>query len=222
MIAGIFELSARRRPFLPANKGDHVPAPTYKLIVGLGNPGAEYLFTRHNVGFLVLDAWADEEGRSFQDERARSSRFAALDSGERLVKPSTYMNESGKAVAAWLDWLKLTSTDLLVVVDDVALPMGQIRLRPEGSPGGHNGLKSIEAHLGTDRYARLRCGVDAVPPGWPLERWVLSRFRPEEEDALGRMIRTARQAIECCQCEGIAVAMNRFNGLNSVDLNQGE
>jgi PTH1 family peptidyl-tRNA hydrolase len=197
-----------------------VPAPTYKLIVGLGNPGPAYLFTRHNVGFLVLDAWADEEGEAFHDERARHSKFVSLESGERLVKPMSYMNESGKAVAAWLDWLKLTVADLLVVVDDVALPMGQVRLRPEGSHGGHNGLKSIESRLGTDRYARLRCGVDAVPPGWALESWVLSRFRPEEEDALGAMIRTARMAIECCQREGIAVAMNRFNGLNPVDSNQ--
>ena len=197
-----------------------VPAPTYKLIAGLGNPGPEYLFTRHNVGFLVLDAWADEEGETFHEERSRYSRFVSLESGERLVKPMTYMNESGKAVAIWLEWLKLTVADLLVIVDDVALPMGQVRLRPEGSAGGHNGLKSIETHLGTDRYARLRCGVDAVPPGWALERWVLSRFRPEEEDALGRMICTARLAIECCQREGIAVAMNRFNGLNPVDSNQ--
>jgi PTH1 family peptidyl-tRNA hydrolase len=196
-----------------------VSAPTFKLIAGLGNPGPEYLFSRHNVGFLVLDSWVDEEGEAFHDERARYSQFVSLDSGERLVKPMTYMNESGRAVAAWLDWLKLTVADLLVVVDDVALPMGQVRLRPEGSHGGHNGLKSIESHLGTDRYARLRCGVDAVPPGWALERWVLSNFRPEEEEALGRMIRTARMAIECCQSEGIAVAMNRFNGL-SVDANQ--
>jgi PTH1 family peptidyl-tRNA hydrolase len=197
-----------------------VSAPIYKLVVGLGNPGPEYLFTRHNVGFLVLDAWADEEDETFRDEPARFSKFVSLDSGERLVKPTTYMNESGRAVAAWLDWLKLTVADLLVVVDDVALSMGQIRLRPEGSDGGHNGLKSIESHLGTDRYARLRCGVDPVPPGWPLERWVLSRFRPDEEDTLGRMIRTARMAIECCQSEGIAVAMNRFNWLNPVDSNE--
>jgi PTH1 family peptidyl-tRNA hydrolase len=126
----------------------------------------------------------------------------------------TYMNESGKAVAAWLDWLKLTPADLLVIVDDVALGLGQIRLRPEGSPGGHNGLKSIETHLGTNAYARLRCGVDRVPPGWGLERWVLSRFEPEQEDALGQMIRTARLAIDCCQSEGIAVAMNKFNGVS--------
>ena len=195
-------------------------APTYKLIVGLGNPGPEYLFTRHNVGFLVLDSWVDEEEAPFREERAKFSKLAALESGERLVKPQTYMNESGKAVSAWLEWLKLTPADLLVIVDDVALPMGQIRLRSEGSHGGHNGLKSIETHLGTSAYARLRCGVDAVPPGWALERWVLSRFRPEEEDALGRMIRTARMAIECCQREGIAVAMNRFNGLNPVVPNQ--
>ncbi len=98
----------------------------------------------------------------------------------------TYMNESGKAVAAWLEWLKLKVSDLLVIVDDVALPMGQIRLRPEGSAGGHNGLKSIESHLGTSGYARLRCGVDAVPPDWALEGWVLSRFRREEERCSGK------------------------------------
>lgn len=189
----------------------------YKLIVGLGNPGPEYLFTRHNVGFLVLDSWADEEGETFRNERDRLSQLATLPTGERLVKPMTYMNESGTAVAAWLEWLKLTVSDLLVIVDDVALPLGQIRLRPDGSSGGHNGLKSIEKHLGTDRYARLRCGVDGVPPGWPLERWVLSRFRPEEEDTLIQMIQTARLAIECCQSEGIAVAMNRFNGANSIE-----
>jgi PTH1 family peptidyl-tRNA hydrolase len=188
---------------------------TFKLIVGLGNPGTPYLFTRHNVGFMVLDAWAHEDGFAFKNEPPRFSQVAALDSGERLVRPTTYMNESGQAVAAWLEWLKLTPADLLVVVDDVALPLGQIRLRPEGSPGGHNGLKSIEAHLGTDKYARLRCGVDAVPAGWDLEKWVLSRFAAKEENALGEMIGTARQAIDCCQREGIAVAMNRFNG-NSV------
>ncbi len=194
-----------------------MPAPTYKLVVGLGNPGTEYLFTRHNVGFLILDAWADEEGEKFREERSRHATVAALPTGERLVKPMTYMNESGKAVGAWLDWLKLKASDLLVVVDDVALPMGQIRIRTSGSSGGHNGLKSIEGHLGTNEFARLRCGVDAVPAGWALDKWVLSRFRRDEEDALGEMIYRARLAIECCQNDGIAVAMNRFNGQNPVD-----
>jgi len=197
-----------------------VSSPHYKLVVGLGNPGSTYLFTRHNIGFMVLDAWADEEEAPFKDESVRHAKVATLASGERLVKPMTYMNESGKSVGAWLAWLKLTVADLLVVVDDVALPMGQLRLRPEGSAGGHNGLKSIETHLGTSGYARLRCGVDAVPPGWSLESWVLSRFRREEEDALVGMVQKARLAIECCQREGIAVAMNRFNGQNPVESNQ--
>ena len=188
-------------------------------MAGLGNPGAPYLFTRHNVGFLVLDAWADEEGFAFREDRSRAARVAQLSSGERLIQPTTYMNESGRAVAAWLQWLKLTPADLLVVIDDVALPLGQIRLRPEGSSGGHNGLKSIESHLGTTTYARLRCGVDAVPPGMTLEKWVLSRFRAEEEETLATMIRTARLAIECCQREGIAVAMNRFNGIYPAEAN---
>ena len=192
-------------------------APSYKLIVGLGNPGPQYLLTRHNIGFLVLDAWADEDDFRFADDRARFSQAVQEPDGTRLVKPTTYMNESGKAVAAWLDWLKLTPADLLVIVDDVALPLGQIRVRPSGSPGGHNGLKSIESAIGTNAYARVRCGVGAVPPGWALEKWVLSRFRSEEEDAVGDMIGTARRAIQCCQSEGIAVAMNRFNGTASAD-----
>ncbi len=141
--------------------------PAYQLIVGLGNPGGQYLFTRHNVGFMILDAWAHEDGFAFHEEKARKSHWAQLPSGERLIKPTTYMNESGEAVGAWLDWLKLTPSDLLVVVDDVALPLGQIRLRPDGSAGGHNGLKSIEARLGTTAYARLRCGVDPVRPAGP-------------------------------------------------------
>ncbi len=103
---------------------------------------------------MVLDAWAHEDDLAWRNEPSRFSLFAAPESGERLVKPMTYMNDSGKAVAAWLDWLKLTPADVLVVVDDVALPKGQIRLRPEAVRGGHNGLKSIEAHLGTDKYAR--------------------------------------------------------------------
>ncbi len=185
----------------------------YQVIVGLGNPGPPYLMTRHNVGFLVLDAWAAEEGVAFRDEKRLSAHIAVTPADERLVKPSTYMNESGRAVRALLEWLKLTASDLLVVVDDIALTLGQVRLRPEGSSGGHNGLKSIEQHLGTSQFARLRCGVEAVPPGWKQEQWVLSRFRAEEEEVLGGMIRTARLAIECCQHEGITVAMNRFNGL---------
>jgi PTH1 family peptidyl-tRNA hydrolase len=192
-------------------------AAPFKLIVGLGNPGPQYLLTRHNIGYLVLDAWADEDGFRFAEDRARFSLAVQEPDGTRLVKPATFMNESGKAVAAWLDWLKLTPADLLVVVDDVALTLGQIRVRPSGSPGGHNGLKSIEAAIGTDAYARVRCGVGAVPPGWALEKWVLSRFRSEEEDAVGDMIGTARRAIQCCQSEGIAVAMNRFNGTASAD-----
>jgi PTH1 family peptidyl-tRNA hydrolase len=194
-----------------------LPAPTYKLIVGLGNPGPQYLITRHNVGFLVLDAWADEDGIPFKNERDFFSQVALEPDGARLVKPTTYMNESGKAVDSWLKWLNLTPADLLVVVDDVALPLGQIRIRPGGSSGGHNGLKSIETHLGTNAFARVRCGVDKVPPGWALEKWVLSRFRPDEEDAVGEMIIQARLAIESCQREGIAVAMNRFNGTISAE-----
>jgi peptidyl-tRNA hydrolase len=155
---------------------DSMAAP-FKLIVGLGNPGPQYLLTRHNIGFLVLDAWADEDAFRFNDVRTRFGQIAQEPEGARLLKPLTFMNESGRAVATWLDWLKLSPSDLLVIVDDVALPLGQIRVRPAGSAGGHNGLK----------------------------------------DAVGGMIGAARRAIQCCQSEGIAVAMNRFNGTASAD-----
>jgi PTH1 family peptidyl-tRNA hydrolase len=181
-------------------------------IFGLGNPGSRYLFTRHNVGFMVLDAWAVDLGLSFRVDADSQSEFARLDSGERLIKPQTFMNNSGESVAAWSRMLKWELSEILIVVDDVNLDFGELRLRKKGSSGGQNGLKSIEQHLGSQEYARLRCGVGRLPAGWKLENWVLSKFKQEDETILIKVIQRARQAIECCQIEGIDVAMGRFNG----------
>ncbi|MEJ0001137.1 MAG: aminoacyl-tRNA hydrolase [Verrucomicrobiota bacterium] len=165
--------------------------PTFKLIVGLGNPGGQYLFTRHNVGFMILDAWADEDGAAFRDERARFSQAAQLDSGERLVKPMTYMNESGRAVAAWLDWLKLTPADLLVVVDDVraadgpgAPASGGQRRRPQRSALDRNpprlGRLRAVALRRRRRPARLADGALGA-----VSIYARGRGRPRADDPHG-------------------------------------
>lgn len=181
-----------------------------RLVVGLGNPGPAYTNTRHNVGFDILDSWAAAESLPFRQDKRGPVEVARM--GETtLIKPLTYMNDSGRAVQAWIDWLKCSIKDILIVVDDVALLLGDIRIRTSGSPGGHNGLKSIEAMLGTNAYARLRCGIGPQPPMWALEDFVLGRFGPGELEARQTLIKTAIDALRCCQQEGIEVAMNRFN-----------
>jgi PTH1 family peptidyl-tRNA hydrolase len=129
----------------------------------------------------------------------------------RLLKPLTYMNRSGEAVREWLSWLKLTVQDLLVVVDDVSLPLGQLRFRENGSHGGHNGLRSIEAELGTESYTRLKCGVGPLPVGQSLEGFVLGRFAGMELAVVQEMIGAASTAVQCCQQQGITIAMQVFN-----------
>jgi PTH1 family peptidyl-tRNA hydrolase len=182
----------------------------FRLIVGLGNPGARYVGTRHNIGFEVLDAWAAVEKASFHAEKTGPADMARL--GEaRLIKPLTFMNVSGTAVRDWMEWLKLSPADLLVVVDDVQLALGQVRLRKSGSSGGHNGLRSVEAELGTADYARLRCGVGPLPEGWAMEDFVLSRFAAGDAESVKEMTAKAVEAVRSCQSEGIEVAMNRFN-----------
>lgn len=197
-----------------------------KLLVGLGNPGIEYERTRHNVGFEVLDRVAR---RTVDPSRsiARSRFSGALLEGEvapekggprdaeptrlLLLKPLTYMNRSGQAVAEAVRFHKLDPTeDLLVVVDDLALPCGTIRLKPDGSAGGHNGLADIEQKLGSNRYPRLRIGIDAPGPV-PQADYVLGRFRPDQQPLVEAAL---EQAVEACLAwarSGLASTMNRFN-----------
>jgi PTH1 family peptidyl-tRNA hydrolase len=188
-----------------------------KLVVGLGNPGREYDGTRHNVGFAALDRLADKLGCSFR----RKSRFAAQvaeagagDAGKvTLAKPQTFMNRSGSAVQALLVWLKIEPGQLLVVVDDADLPLGQIRLRPSGGSGGHNGLRSIIETLGgNEEFARLRIGIGRTAPvGTDITGHVLGRFAPAEREVAEEALATAVEAMECCLRDGLAEAMNRFN-----------
>ena len=157
-------------------------APFFRLIVGLGNPGREYARTRHNIGFMLVDRLATKAGSAFHTEKRWQADVAKAGSGF-LVKPLTYMNLSGEAVRAIGDFYKIPAAETLVVLDDMALPLGQLRFRARGSAGGHNGLQSIIEHLGTPAVARLRIGIGAAAPGAAVGH-VLGRFALEEQAAL--------------------------------------
>jgi len=185
-----------------------------KAIVGLGNPGPEYAATRHNAGFLLADHLADR----WHLAPFRSAGHAVATSGTvagvavRIVKPTTYMNASGDALRDLRSPSLDPAADLLVLVDDAALPLGTFRLRGAGSSGGHNGLKSIEAALRRQDYARLRIGIGAKPPHYEdLADWVLGRLTTEERGALAAECDPMADAVECWLAEGIETAMNRFN-----------
>lgn len=184
-----------------------------KLIVGLGNPGQQYAQTRHNVGFMALERLAGRHGLGAPKARFQGMATDGLVVGDRclLLWPMTYMNRSGQSVRAALDFYKLSPTDdVLVVVDDVALPCGTIRLRAGGSAGGHNGLTDVQRALGTQGYARLRIGVD--PPGRiPQADYVLGKFRADQWEQVDPAIDRACDAIECWLGEGIDAAMTRYN-----------
>jgi len=183
--------------------------------VGLGNPGPEYEGTRHNAGFLLADhlarRWAAPAFR--RDGMARATRATCGGTPVWLVKPQTYMNRSGDALAPLRARPDFDPAQhLLVLVDDVALPPGRFRLRGAGSAGGHNGLRSIEAALRRQDYARLRIGVGAKPPAWDdLADWVLADFSPDERRAVEELMDPMAEAVECWLAEGIETAMNRFN-----------
>lgn len=193
-----------------------------KLIVGLGNPGREYVGTRHNIGYEVLDALAMRFGwvRSVDEfNRLAKQKFNGLcldgdaPSGEKtlLLMPMTFMNLSGQSVQAAMSFYQLVATDVLIVLDDVALPSGKIRLRSGGSSGGHNGLKNIEQLLGTNQYPRLRIGIDPPPQFVPQKDYVLGKFSPTQRKLLESSIPRACEAIEMWMKEGIGKAMSLFN-----------
>jgi len=182
------------------------------LIIGLGNIGAEYELTRHNIGFLILDRLADKQNVKF--EQGRHSFFTEVKYKGRtliLVKPTTYMNLSGKAVNYWLQELKISAENLLVITDDLALPYGKLRLKGKGSAGGHNGLKNIEEVIGGQNYARLRFGVgDDYNKGKQID-YVLSPFNKKEMEEIVLNIDQAIDATYAFTTIGLARAMNEFN-----------
>ena len=193
-----------------------------KLVVGLGNPGKEYAATRHNIGFAVLDRLAEELNCSFRRKWRFSAEVAEAAAGVAgkvvLAKPRTYMNRSGVAVGALLNWRKLAPAEMLVVVDDADLPLGQIRLRLSGGSGGHNGLRSIiEALGGEERFARLRVGIGRTTPlGADITGHVLGKFAAQERELAEETVGIAVEAIECCLREGLTEAMNQFNRRKSA------
>lgn len=180
-----------------------------RLVAGLGNPGAEYERTRHNVGFAVIDHLAREWRLDWQ----RSKDWGALSTkGERglLVKPATYMNRSGEPLAAIARFYKIVPEEILVVLDDFALPLGRLRLRPEGGSGGHNGLESILAQFGTEAIPRLRIGIGGAPGEGAVD-YVLGRFFEEEQPLANNTIARAAEAVNCAIDKGVVSAMNTFN-----------
>jgi len=184
-------------------------SPVFHLLVGLGNPGREYADTRHNVGFMIADRIAVRGGANFRIEK--SWQAAVAKTGDLfLCKPLTYMNLSGVAVRAISDFYKIAPTKILVVLDDMALPLCRLRLRTEGSAGGHNGLASIIEHLGTQAVPRLRIGIGPAEPGGATDH-VLGRFGLEERALLEQSLERAEAAIACAQERGVAAAMNAFN-----------
>lgn len=186
------------------------------LIAGLGNPGAEYAETRHNIGFLLLDHLASAWGGRWKTEKKFQSRLARLERGERTVflcQPQSFMNSSGEAVAAVTQFYQVPVERVLVAVDDADLPLGQLRLRPSGSSGGHHGLESIEQQLGTRDYARLRLGIGRrAEDGRQITNYVLGRFLAEERVIVSEILARAGQQAQCWLEAGIQEAMNRFNG----------
>ena len=183
-------------------------APGFRLLVGLGNPGVEYRDTRHNVGFLLLDRLAARERAEFRTEKSWQAKVARV--GDLLLcKPLTYMNLSGQSVRPLSQFYKIEPSQVLVILDDMALPLGTLRFRANGSAGGHNGLKSIIEHFGTPAIPRLRIGIgsaerDAVDH-------VLGRFTLEERPALEQSLDRALEAIDCARTRGLEAAMNSYN-----------
>jgi PTH1 family peptidyl-tRNA hydrolase len=189
---------------------------TVTAIVGLGNPGNEYEWTRHNVGFFVADALCDALRTEFEAGKGNYLLATAYSGGTpvSLVKPLTYMNNSGLAVADIIERYHVEPNDVLVVCDDFNLPLGKIRLRPKGSDGGHNGLYSIIYQLQTEEFPRLRCGIGTAAstgPEFGATSFVLSVFDRDEKPAVRKMVESARDAALCFLSEGIGVAMDQWN-----------
>ena len=186
-----------------------------KLIAGLGNPGRQYAGTRHNVGFEVLDEIARRHGLSFDSAPADALlakwRTAATDGGALLIKPLTFMNRSGFAVAELARYYRIETPDLFVVVDEVALELGRLRARARGSAGGHNGLKSVAEQLGTEDYSRLRIGVGRGDNRRDLADHVLSKFEADERAVVDETIKRAADAVETFIASGIGEVMNVYN-----------
>jgi len=206
-------ISALKKLFLRKTEESDTSSEMNYLIVGLGNIGSEYKETRHNIGFMVVDALAEAAGVTFEDKRYGFVAEMRL-RGHKLylLKPSTYMNLSGNAVRYWVNQKKIDTERLLIISDDLALPFGTIRIKPSGSEGGHNGLKSITQTLGTNQYARLRFGIgNEFSRGHQVD-FVLGKFESEECEKMSERLQKAGEAVKAFALSGVQFAMNNFNG----------
>lgn len=185
-----------------------------KWIVGLGNPGREYAKTRHNVGFMALDALAERHGMAFNQNKCRAVISEGVIDGVKtvLIKPLTFMNLSGESVRAYMEYYKVSLEDLIVVYDDLDTEIGKIRLRYQGSAGGHNGIKSIIQHTGTQNFNRVRMGISRPEPGFAIVDYVLSAFPKKEGDKLNAMITDTCDALEFSLRHTFEQTMAKFNG----------
>ena len=195
------------------------------LIVGLGNPGVEYAKTRHNAGFMLLELLAAKWRADWNNEKKFRARVAKTErEGRRVVlcEPQTYMNLSGETVGALVSFFQLPLKQLIVAVDDADLPLGEIRLRPGGSSGGHHGLESIEAHLATREYARLRIGIGRKDSTRQIAGHVLGRMNAAELALMEKVLARAADQVECWLAHGLAKAMSQFNGVIADSTNEGK
>ena len=184
-----------------------------KLIIGLGNVGGKYTFTRHNVGFMCVDKIALDNGAEFRENAKLKSLITKIyKDGEEymLVKPTTYMNLSGEAMRAVIDYYKIDPKDMIIVYDDLSLDLGRIRFRASGSDGGHNGIKSVIKYLGSNQFLRLKIGIGPQPP-IPAEAFVLQNFEKDHLDALKDVLSKSTEAIFYCFDNGIDKTQNKFN-----------
>lgn len=183
------------------------------LIAGLGNPTKEYDKTRHNVGFSVIDTLADVYRIDVNEKKHKALCGRGVIEGQKviLLKPQTFMNLSGESIRAAADYYKIDPEDMIVIYDDISLEPGQLRIRLKGSAGGHNGIKNIIAHLGTQEFPRIKVGVGAKPPRMDLADYVLSRFGGEEQKVMDEAFKEAAQAAVMMMTEGAERAMNHFN-----------
>jgi len=209
-------LSLLARPEAPEEVGE---LQERFLVAGLGNPGPRYVLTRHNVGFLVVDRLAEAAGLSW---RQKGRAFVASWRGGWLMKPATYMNDSGEAVAPFVRYYKIPLERLLVVHDDMDLPLGRMRLRRGGGSGGQKGVQSIINSLGGADFDRLRVGVGRPPQGWSAVDWVLSRFDESERPLLEKVLEQAAAAVALWQSQGLLRAQQKYNGLDLGEAAKGE
>lgn len=183
------------------------------IIAGLGNPTKEYDKTRHNVGFSVIDVLADKYGIGVTEKKHKALYGKGVIEGQKVIlaKPQTFMNLSGESIRAIVDFYKVSPEDMIVIYDDISLEPGQLRIRLKGSAGGHNGIKNIIAHLGTQEFARIKIGVGDKPRGMDLASYVLSRFSKGEQERMDEAFRDAADAVAMMITDGPEPAMNHFN-----------